>query len=87
MLEEGFRIGQEKEKVAALDAGADDYLTKPFGIEELLAKASAKVYVHKAEREFLRGFGSDLVKVDGGDALHVGRIPLTFIHTPGANLK
>src|SRR5688572_19268373 len=34
------------------------------GVEELLAKVPAKVYVHKAEREFLRGFGSDLVKVD-----------------------
>jgi two-component system KDP operon response regulator KdpE len=30
--------GQERDKVAALDAGADDYLTKPFGISELLAR-------------------------------------------------
>jgi two-component system KDP operon response regulator KdpE len=30
--------GQEQDKVAALDAGADDYLTKPFGVGELLAR-------------------------------------------------
>lgn len=29
---------QEREKIAALDAGADDYLTKPFGVGELLAR-------------------------------------------------
>jgi two-component system KDP operon response regulator KdpE len=34
-------VGEEREKVAALDAGADDYVTKPFGMDELLARLRA----------------------------------------------
>jgi two-component system KDP operon response regulator KdpE len=34
-------VGEEAEKVSALDAGADDYVTKPFGIDELLARLRA----------------------------------------------
>jgi two-component system KDP operon response regulator KdpE len=33
--------GQERDKVQALDLGADDYLTKPFGMDELLARVRA----------------------------------------------
>src|SRR3989449_10158140 len=43
----------------------------------------AKVYVHKSDREFLKGFGSDLVQVDNHATLTVGRLTLTFMHTPG----
>ena len=34
-------VGDESEKVAALDAGADDYVTKPVGIDELIARLRA----------------------------------------------
>ena len=41
--------GQEQKKIAALDLGADDYLTKPFGVGELLARIRAALRRAKAE--------------------------------------
>ena len=41
---------QESQKVAALDAGADDYITKPFGIAELLARTRANLRRVRAGR-------------------------------------
>jgi two-component system KDP operon response regulator KdpE len=42
--------GQEGDKIAALDAGADDYLTKPFGLGELLARVRVALR-HAARNE------------------------------------
>jgi two-component system KDP operon response regulator KdpE len=36
-------VGEEQEKIAALDAGADDYVTKPFSGDELLARVRAQL--------------------------------------------
>ena len=42
--------GAEGDKVRALDAGADDYVTKPFGAEELLARIRAALRRSTARR-------------------------------------
>lgn len=44
--------GQEEDKIKALDAGADDYLTKPFGVGELLARMRVALrHAHATETE------------------------------------
>jgi two-component system KDP operon response regulator KdpE len=48
--------GQETDKVSALDAGADDYLTKPFGLPELLARLRVALR-HVAQRTSADGGG------------------------------
>jgi len=51
----------EHEKVSALDTGADDYLTKPFGIEELLARVLVALR-HAANRKGAPGVQNKVVK-------------------------
>ena len=50
----------ERDKIAALDAGADDYLTKPFGVGELLARVRANL---RRQRTAI-GDGSSLEDAD-----------------------
>jgi two-component system KDP operon response regulator KdpE len=57
--------GREDDKVEALDAGADDYLTKPFGVNELLARMRVALR-HRAAHETpaAQVFELGLVRVD-----------------------
>jgi two-component system KDP operon response regulator KdpE len=57
---------REDEKVAALDAGADDYLTKPFGVAELMARIRAHVRRHS--RNAAAG-SSETAKVSFGEVV------------------
>jgi two-component system KDP operon response regulator KdpE len=67
--------GDESKKIAALDAGADDYLTKPFGSGELLARIRAalrRVYRPDGEPVFVAGdlvvdLANHTVKLSGHD--------------------
>jgi two-component system KDP operon response regulator KdpE len=59
--------GRELDKVQALDAGADDYLTKPFGVEELLARirvALRHAALQKGERAKEQTFAVGQLRVD-----------------------
>jgi two-component system KDP operon response regulator KdpE len=44
-------VGEERQKIAALDAGADDYVTKPFSVDELLARLRAVLRRQLPSRE------------------------------------
>ncbi|HVA29733.1 MAG TPA: response regulator transcription factor [Gaiellaceae bacterium] len=58
-------VGDESEKVAALDAGADDYVTKPFGVDELLARLRAALRRVEGESEPVREVGELRVDIAG----------------------
>ncbi len=59
-------LGEERTKVQALDAGADDYVTKPFGMEELMARVRANLRRTWAEASELEPIEAGDFKVDPG---------------------
>jgi two-component system KDP operon response regulator KdpE len=83
--------GQEVDKVAALDAGADDYLTKPFGTGELMARLrvaerhSARFRDDAGEPVFeAQGLRVDLVRREvsrDGEAVHLTPLEYKLLAT------
>jgi two-component system, OmpR family, KDP operon response regulator KdpE len=64
--------GEERTKVEALDSGADDYVTKPFGIDELLARVRAALRRSGGEAE-VASFDAGDFRVDlEGRRVHIG---------------
>jgi two-component system KDP operon response regulator KdpE len=66
-------VGDEHEKVAALDAGADDYVTKPFGLDELLARLRAALRRVEAESNPVIEVGELRVDLSGREVSFAGR--------------
>jgi two-component system, OmpR family, KDP operon response regulator KdpE len=71
---------QEADKIAALDAGADDYLTKPFGLGELLARIRVALrHAATPEGQLAQAFSAGALRVDfarrtvsvGGETVHL----------------
>ena len=66
--------GEEKTKVEALDAGADDYVTKPFGMDELLARIRAALRRKPAgENAQVLEAGDFRIELDAHLATHAGK--------------
>jgi len=57
--------GSESDKVAALDLGADDYVTKPFGMDELLARARAVLRRLSTANDHVLTVGDVTIDIDG----------------------
>ena len=54
-----------------------------MGLNDLLKAVDVPVYIHHTEAPLLKVEGENLKPLKGGETVHVGRVPITVIHTPG----
>ena len=65
--------GMERDKVRGLDLGADDYVAKPFGVAELLARVKALLRRRYGEEGTVVRFGDVTVELDEKRVLRAGK--------------
>ncbi len=82
---------QENEKVEALDLGADDYITKPFGTDELLARIRTAIrhnnLIHKEKGKADKPYIAKSLKIDfekrlvllNGEEIHLTRVEYKIV--------
>ncbi|MFH1017742.1 MAG: MBL fold metallo-hydrolase [Pseudomonadota bacterium] len=56
------------------------------GVEEILNLTNARLYMHKSETPWIKGWKSTVVPSDQGTVIRVGDLDVTFLHTPGHTL-
>ncbi len=84
--------GGERDKVRALDLGADDYLTKPFSMQELLARVRAVLRRIPATTTARIAFGDVVVDLarhvvtKAGSEVHLTPTEFDLLHVLGADL-
>ncbi len=75
-------FGTEREKVRGLEAGADDYVVKPFGRDELLARVTALLRRARPAPETAPAYADELITVDFAQrAVTVASRPVTLTPT------
>jgi two-component system, OmpR family, KDP operon response regulator KdpE len=85
-------VGEEEQKVMALDAGADDYITKPFGTRELVARLQAALR-RAAGGEIEPTIEADGLEIDlaarivrrDGETIHLTPIEFDLLRTLARN--